>query len=457
MTWSSSLRLRLLIGGAAWIVLALVVAGIFISASFEASINAARRDDLEASFDRLVASIDPATGALASAEPLADPRYNTPLGGLYWQVDDADAGTSTRSRSLWDETLPLSSIPRHGADATLATIPGPGGTPLLVFARSVTVAAGQTSRHFDVGVAEARSVDDNPILSFNTSLLIALVILGATLLAAAVLQVNFGLAPLGRLRRSVAAVRNGAIPRLAPPRTEELEGVVQQVNELLDAQEATITFARERASDLAHGLKTPLAVLSATSARLRESGDRINADLLEMLTDQMNARIDYQLRMARLRFRTRAQGVKSSVNEVVLRSVTVLRKSVAGERLNWLVDLDENLEVDMDPHDLMELAGILLENATQWAHERVRLRCARDGDWIAVVIEDDGVGISDDAIARLGVRGTRLDETKSGEGIGLAIAYEVVRLNRGTISATRGDMGGLRLSVRLPAAPAGAP
>jgi len=442
--------LRLLLGGGAWIALALVVAGIFISASFGASIDAARRDDLEASFDRLVASIDPATGELSNDQPLADPRYNTPLGGLYWQVDDADTGTSVRSRSLWDETLPLHSIARHGNEAALATITGPGGTPVVVLTRDVTIDDARVSRHFDIAVAEARSVDESPILSFNASLLIALAILGATLLAAAVLQVNFGLAPLDRLRRSVAAVRHGASPRLTPPRTEELEAVVQQVNELLDAQEASISFARERAADLAHGLKTPLAVLSATSARLRESGDRSNADLLELLTDQMNSRIDYQLRLARLRSPTRAQGVKASVNEVMLRSVAVLRKTPAGEALNWLVDLDENLEVDMDGHDLMELAGILLENASQWARERVRLRCARDGDGVEILIEDDGVGISDDAIARLGVRGTRLDETKSGEGIGLAIAYEIVRLNRGTIAVARSEMGGLRLTVRMP-------
>ena len=227
---------------------------------------------------------------------------------------------------------------------------------------------------------------------------------------------------------------------------------MQQVNELLDAQDATITFARERAADLAHGLKTPLAVLSATSTRLRESGDRSNADLLEMLTEQMNARIDYQLRIARLRFRTRAQGVKSSVNEVVLRSVAVLRKSAAGESLSWIVDLDEDLEVDVDPHDLLELAGVLLENASQWAREQVRIQCARDGDQVDLTIEDDGVGIGDEAISELGVRGTRLDETKAGEGIGLAIAYDVVRLNRGTISVARSRMGGLCLTIRLPLA-----
>ena len=148
MRWLHSLRLRLLLGGALWIVLALLLAGIFISASFEASINAARRDDLEASFDRLVAAIDPTTGTLSSAEPLADPRYDTPLGGLYWQVDDSDNGASVRSRSLWDETLPLDAIPRHGNDAAIATISGPGGVPLVVMAQNVVVANSESTAPF---------------------------------------------------------------------------------------------------------------------------------------------------------------------------------------------------------------------------------------------------------------------------------------------------------------------
>jgi signal transduction histidine kinase len=221
---------------------------------------------------------------------------------------------------------------------------------------------------------------------------------------------------------------------------------------LIDAQEGTIAFARERAADLAHGLKTPLAVLSATSERLRTGGDVANADLLQMLAAQMNARIDYQLRIARLRFRTRAQGSSSSLNETVLRSVAVLRKSVAGERLNWLVDLEEDLRADIDEHDLMELAGIVLENASQWAGASVRVNAARETGAVSLTVEDDGAGLSDELIARLGVRGVRADESSTGEGLGLAIAFEIVRLNRGAIGIDRSRFGGTRIIVRLPSA-----
>jgi signal transduction histidine kinase len=136
----------------------------------------------------------------------------------------------------------------------------------------------------------------------------------------------------------------------------------------------------------------------------------------------------------------------------VLRTVSVLRKSVNGEHLNWLVDLEDDLRVDLDGHDLMELGGILLENAAKWAAGEIRVNGGRDGSMVQFVVEDDGVGVSDDLITRLGVRGARLDESMPGEGLGLSIAFEIVRLNRGTIAVDRSRIGGLRVTVALPQA-----
>jgi signal transduction histidine kinase len=118
--------------------------------------------------------------------------------------------------------------------------------------------------------------------------------------------------------------------------------------------------------------------------------------------------------------------------------------------LNWLVNLEETLRVDADEHDLLELAGIIIENASQWAAQQIEVGCSRLDDRAEFIVEDDGVGVSDEDIAKLGIRGTRLDENSPGDGLGLAIAYEIVRLNRGSVDATRGRSGGLRISICLP-------
>ena len=451
MRAQQSLRVRLLMLGAASIALALLVAGFFILGSFSVSLEAARRDDLQASLDRLTAAIDPDAVELAGAEPLSDPRYDTPLSGLYWQIDDIDSGQQVRSRSLWDQKLPAT-IESSATSDRLNEAAGPQGKKLTTLARSVTVAGSKGERHFILTVAEAFDHDQNSFSRFGVSLTLALLVLGTVLLIASALQIQFGLRPLRTLRQNIADVRHGTSARLPAAVVDELEPVVRQINELIDAQEATIAFARERAADLAHGLKTPLAVLSASSERLRVSGDVANADLLRMLAEQMNARIDYQLRIARLRYRTRAQGASSSLNDTALRSVAVLRKSPQGEQLNWLVDLEPELRVDLDEHDLLELAGIILENASQWASSSVRVNGSREADTVTFVVEDDGMGVSDDMIARLGVRGVRLDESGSGEGLGLAIAFEIVRLNRGNIGINRSRSGGMRVTVTLPSA-----
>jgi len=445
-----SLRLRLLIVGFASIVVALVLAGAFIFSSFSISMDAARRDDLQASLDRLTAAIDPDAAELAGPEPLSDPRYDSPLSGLYWQVNDLDTGAIVRSRSLWDQELPLAKA--EVATPQLSEIAGPDNTPLVVLTRGLEVMGANGQRHFNVAVADARSQDDDPIQRFGVSLLVALLVLGAVLTLAATAQVHFGLRPLRTLRQQIADIRHGETAHLPEGGAEELEPVVTQINELLDAQEASIAFARQRAADLAHGLKTPLAILSATSERLRLADNRADADLLEMLTEQMNGRIDYQLRIARLRYRTRAQGTSAALNETVLRSVAVLRKAADGDRISWRVDLPEALEVDIDEHDLMELCGIALENAAKWARSQVAVAGQQRDGIVELRVEDDGVGVSDELLSRLGQRGIRLDESMPGEGIGLAIAFEIVRLNRGTIVVDRSELGGLRLTIRLPQA-----
>lgn len=449
--WPTSLRMRLLVGAAVSIAAALLVAGLFLIASFAASIEGERRNDLQASLDRIIAAIDPDASALITEGPLTDPRYETPLGGVYWQVEDRDTGKVLRSRSLWDLQLPASTAQQ--TSPLITQVSGPGGKPLIVLAQTISVESTKGVRRFGVAVAEERSTDDDPITHFGRNLLLALLLLGAALVTAAALQVHYGLLPLTALRRDINAVRNGAASRLPDKHTGELMPVTRQINELLDAQDDSITFARERAADLAHGLKTPLAILSATADRVRDNGDRENGDVLRMLTDQMNSRIDYQLRIARLRYRTRALGVTASINEVVLRSLAVIRRGHLGERLNWIAELEPDLVVDMDQHDLMELTGILLENASQWAHERVAVRGYRRDAWAMLVIEDDGIGLTDEQVARLGVRGTRLDESADdGDGLGLAIAFEIARLNRGSIEATRSPLGGLHVCCALPMA-----
>lgn len=447
-----SLRLRLLSGAALWIALALLVAGIGIAYIFISSVERDQQRDLAATFNRVVALIDPAASPPALSQPLTDPRYETPFSGLYWQLEDAATGEVGRSRSLWDFVLPAAELPPAAGMPLFATLPGPSGQSLSVLVRDIRLTEQGTNRALRVTIGEDRATLDATIARFGSELTAALVLLAGALIAAAWLQVHLGLSPLQKLRAGIEGIRRGQSDKLEGDFPAEVLPLTAEVNELLQSQQATIDFARARAADLAHGLKTPLAVLATTADTLRTHADPETAALVEQLANEMADRVDYQLRLSRLRMRTRAHTLTARLDDALRRTVAVLRKTHDGERLDWVAEIGEPLAVDIDDHDLVELVGVLLENAAKWARSTVHLRSGRNGDMAELVISDDGPGLTKEQIAALGTRGQKLDESKKGTGLGISIALEIVALNSGTLDFARAEQGGLQIALRLPLA-----
>ncbi len=445
-----SLRLRLLAGAGAWIAVALVLAGAAIVYIFSASVERDRYEDLLASLDRVLTGVA-VDGALASVDPgLGDPRYETPAGGLYWQVTDLATGETVGSRSLWDMTLALPA-PQDAAAPALTAVAGPAGQALDALSQDVTLPGGGRTRQLRVTVAEDAAIRGRDIRDFAFDIGAALLALGVALVLAGWLTVHLGLSPLAAVRGAVEAVTAGRSQKLEGSYPQEVVPLIDEVNALLAGHERSIAFARSRADDLAHALKTPLAVMSATAEKLRAKGDVENAGVLDMLGEEMAQRVEYQLRLAQLRVRSGEQTLSASLDQSLLRSVAVLRKTGRGEELFFTVDVDK-VTVNMDPHDLMELIGVLLENGAKWATSEVRVACRADGDFAEFEVSDDGPGMTDEQIGAVGQRGKRLDESRSGTGFGIAIGREILNLNGGTLALGRSEAGGLRVVVRIPAA-----
>ncbi len=445
-----SLRLRLLAGAGAWITVALILAGAAIVYIFSASVERDRYEDLMASLDRVLTGVA-VDGAIAGLDPgLGDPRYETPAGGLYWQVTDLATGETARSRSLWDVTL-IPAAPTTPAAPALSVVDGSNGQMLDALSQDVTLPGDGTARRLRVTVAEDAAIRGRDIRDFALDIGVALLALGAALALAGWLTVHLGLRPLAAVRGAVEAVTAGRSQKLEGSYPQEVVPLIDEVNALLAGHERSIVFARARADDLAHALKTPLAVMSATAAKLRAKGDADNAGVLDMLRDEMTQRVEYQLRLAQLRVRSGEHTLSASLDQTLLRSVSVLRKTGRGEELRFRLQVDQ-VAADMDPHDLMELVGVLLENGAKWAASEVRVACRADGDFAEFEVSDDGPGMTDAQIAAVGQRGKRLDETRSGTGFGIAIAREILNLNGGTLALSRSDAGGLRVVVRIPVA-----
>jgi signal transduction histidine kinase len=443
---AQSLRLRLLLLAALLVATAVLLAGVALLLMFSSHLERRIAADLEANLNRAVALIEADAASPALRAPLADPRYALPLSGLYWQLEDIDTGLSARSQSLVDAVL-VAPPDQSG----LVEIIGPDSQMLLAIQRDVQFPreAGMP-RRFRVIVAEDRDVIDRSIAAFGREMSLALLLLALVLTLVGFLQVHLGLRPLEAVRLRLREVRLGKAERLDGRFPEEVVPIVREVNDLLDARDQSLAFARSRAADLAHGLKTPLAVLTQTAKRLRDEGDTAAADTFDTLSREMSERIDYQLRLARLRLRPASHVMTASLADTVKRIVNVLRRTADGEALDWQVDVAPGLTVDLDPQDLMELVGVVLENAAQWAVACVRISATGADGMVEMQVHDDGPGLTPEQIAVLGQRGQRLDESSRGTGFGMAIAGEILALNKGEMILERSDAGGLAVRMVLP-------
>lgn len=432
-----------------WVVMSLVATALVLQYLFTVNVERRAREDMEAAISRLAASIVAVADPPALSEAMPDPRYSTPLGGRYWQIEAVDTGSTSRSRSMWDQKI---EVPANYEGVFHRT--GPNDNQFMLLTRRLQVdGPNGAQRAFIVTVGE----DYDPIYratqAFVQDAVQLLVLLGAVILIPAYLLLRLGLGPVSRIRQAIEDVRHGDTARLEGAFPSELDSMVDELNRLLDMREVMSDRARARAADLAHGLKTPLAALHGIADRLRENGNEPDADILQDLSFEMSERIDYQLRLSVLRPRTGADNVSSSLNTAVLRTVAVLQKTGRGEHLHWVAQLGADCAVDIQRQDLMELVGVLMENATKWASSRVVVQSRLDEAGAILEICDDGPGIPDDQSTQLGERGYRLDESLPGTGLGLSIAREILALNGGTIAFSRADISGLKVSLCLPLSP----
>ncbi|MGE4533593.1 sensor histidine kinase [Halomonas sp.] len=438
-----SLASRLMLATLSILLVSLPLAGIALSRHVEATATAAFDERLESLLRVVVAGLawDEVAGELVLQRDLGEPRFSRVFSGWYWQASDGGEHTLA-SRSLWDQRLATATHP----EVAFRDLTGPRGTPLRAIERDIRLAPLAAPLH--VAVAISREPLDTEIARFDRLLALSLAGLGVLLLAALALQIRWGLAPLRRLRADLRRVEDGEAERLDTRLPEELARLATAMNGVLERDRRLMAHARHAAGNLAHALKTPVSVLTTLAdgieeprrGRLREELARIDAAVRHHLA-RATAAGDAGL------------APRVAVAEVLAPIVEGLGRLAERRGIVLSVELPATLRVRLDPQDLQELAGNLLDNALRWASREVRLDGgeADDGVWLAV--EDDGPGMDEaQRQAALG-RGARLDEQRSQSGLGLAIVGELVALHGGELTLARSTLGGLAARVRLPASP----
>lgn len=437
-----SLRLRLIAGGAAAILIALSIAGVGLTVLFERHVTRNVTDDLELHLKQLLAGIAiSAGGQLEVTRPPVDPRFADPLSGLYWQVSD-DRGRLLRSRSLWDATLPVAVDQIDPGEVHHHELPGPADARLLVVERRALLSVGERTVPVRAVVAVDLARVSAASAAFARDLMIALGMLGLVLALATSVQVLLGLRPLNRLRSGVALIRSGENRRLQTDVPIEVLPLVEEVNGLLDARDREIERSGGRAADLAHGLKTPLAALLSDAERLRERGELDLARDIEMVGEAMSRHVDRELARARAQGSGRRGVAVATELEPLLRSlVSILERTPDGQRISYEIAVPEGTTLPLARTDLAEVLGNLLDNATRHARSQIRIVLGAHG---GVAVEDDGPGIAAPQRLKVTERGMRLDQRGGGAGLGLAIVQEVLEAYGWGLDLETSELGGLR-------------
>ena len=442
-----SLRVRLLAGATIAIFAALAIAWVAMTWLFDRQLQRRVEDELRRDALQLASGLTlDSKGSIPPLDGPDDPRFDAPAGGLYWQV--SGPGWSQRSRSLWDQVLP----PSADAGATewrTRFVDSPFGGRLFLLERLIQPEGSKDKAlvqlALDEGELRAAGAE------FGQTLAVFLFLLWVALSCAGWVQVEMGLRPLSRLRREVALLRSSPAERLRASYPSEVEPLTLAINDLAAAREDDVKRARQRAADLAHGMKTPLAALAAQSRMIRERramDPKAAADGLDRAISAAVAAVEGELARARAAAtRHMRQDAKGSPAAVATKLISVLERTEKGMRVEYAVDVPESLRLAASEEDLTEILGPLLENAVRFAHRRVQVASKARNGKLLLCVEDDGPGIKAGEAAQALKRGTRLDETGGGHGLGLAIARELAEATGGQITLGISRLGGLRVEL----------
>lgn len=443
----NSLAARLLAAALLVLLIFVGLTGLSLERAFHARALQAEQDKLKGLVYGLLgaSNLVPGQGLSVNVHELPDARLARPDSGLYALVLGGDGHVVWRSPSLLG-TLPGAARPPVGAWRFQRVRGGHGHLFMLDFGIR-WAGAGSTTRRYTYVVATDAHDFNEQLEQFRLPLWLWLSGSAAVLLLVQWLVLRWGLRPLRRLAAEMARIESGEQDHIERAYPRELHPLIHSLNALLRNEQKQKSRYRQALADLAHSLKTPLAVIRGLAG-----GHSLPTEPRSTLAEQvgrMNQIVDYQLGRAATAGR-RVLTPPLAPGRIGERLAGILRKAYADKGLAFEVAVPAELRLRIDEGDLTELLGNLMDNAAKWAQHRVRvsMRTVRGG--IELRVEDDGPGFPDHA-QRLLERGARADTRREGQGLGLAMASDIVEACDGRIQLGRSqDLGGARVSVELP-------
>ena len=443
-----SLKNRLVLAGIVWIGFGLLAAYLTLTSMFRHYLDRELRAELFVHLKELqrLAQFGPDGAHLQ--RPFSDPRYEIARSGYYWQIQSADR-VLARSASLQSEKLsPPADIPPQ-TDVHVHSFNGPTGQ-ITVAETAHTTDQAQGQIRFMIGTDNRHL--ENTLADFDQTLLLYILTYGAGMTLLSAILISRAMQPFGRLQWALAAVRQGDAQRLDGQFPAEVQPLADDLNLLLERTSELIRKARTQSGNIAHALKTPLAIVSDEAHRLEALGAIQSASEILDQCRKMQRHIDYETTRARAVAMRSTPGITASLPMAIGEVASALRRLYARRQINIEVEPVEELRVACDPEDLDEILGNLVDNACKHARKLVRVSAASGSmnGMVVIKIEDDGLGLDPETRANALRPGHRLDTSPNGSGLGLRIVYDLANLYGGELTLDQSPLGGLSAVLELP-------
>ncbi len=427
--------------------LGVAAVGFFISENFRSSAEKRLQDVLTANVFNLMGTVQLSdSGQLMGFPDLGDARYSLIDSGWYWSVEQLGASKNRlTSPSLAGQDI---EVPKSaGFDETFQrSFDLDDGTGKMLSGLEAQVFLGDGNDLFSFKITANKSTLDEEITKFRRTLFLTLLVFALSLVLAMSLLVRFGLQPLSRATRLLSDVREGKATRIDGSFPEEVQPLIDETNALISSNSTIVDRARTQVGNLAHSLKTPLAVIQNEISSLPTKKRSILAEQSDIMRQQVQVYLD----RARISARSSTAIAKTPAYPELEKLISVVAKLHRNREFASDLEGIRNVNFKGEVHDLQEIFGNLIENAAKYAKSQVSITGKYDVGGLTVTVEDDGDAMSQAQIERALRRGGRIDEGKTGWGLGLSIVTDIIDEYNADFKLSRSDLGGLKAEVRLP-------
>jgi len=442
-----SLSNRLLLAVSLVLTAFLGLSAISLNNAFQASADSGQQKQLKNTIYSIlmVAEFDE-DGTITLPEDLAEPKFAIPNSGLYAQI------TSGRE-IIWQSQSMLGmflALPEHPGEANekFSVIELNDDVSLLNFAYGIVWENEQGDEFsYTINIAEDINTIDQQKADFQLSLWYWLGGTGLILLIAQAFILRWGLRPLYDAAADLNAIESGAHQRLSENYPKELTLLTQNINTLLDHEQSRRERYKNSLADLAHSLKTPLAVMRG-ELETSHNTETLRVTAQEQL-DRVSELVDYQLQRAATEGQSSLQA-PVSLGEIIHKILSSLDKVYQSKNIHRQYEIEQDIFIHADEGDMYELLGNLLENAYKYCTKQVNVFVSNHSSNIEIHIDDDGNGIPEHSQNDIIKRGKRIDTQAEGQGLGLAIASDIIDAYRGEIQIENSHLGGARFIIHLP-------